>query len=342
MFRKENSMFKRQGRMIESIYFVAIIAIFITAFTVSSYAQYNGECWATDYYSIYKIATNGQATAIPGFSQPLSLSINSTDGSVWVADTDAVRVRKLSSAGQDLFELNSTSSPPAFTTNPRSVSVDPRDGSCWVAVLDKVYKYSADGKELLKLEDFNEPAVSVNPTNGQCWVADANNFRVVRLSADGKQLGQTETAGKPNSISVNPLDGSCWVLDTDSHKALKIAADGSKLVDVSVVPENGLIMASTFISASSDGGCWVALTVNMMNDQVIKLSADGTITLKAEGFTMPSGLAFDPADNGCWVADTNLMDPNGGRIVKLSATGERAIDIPGFSLPKVVAVVSAK
>ncbi len=341
MFRKEIPMSKWQGRMIESIYLVAIIAILVTAFTVSSYAQYNGECWAADYYSIYRIAANGQATAIPGFSQPLSLSINSTDGSVWVADTDAVRVRKLSAAGQDLFELNSTSTPPAFTTNPRSVSVDPRDGSCWVAVLNKIYKYSADGKELFKIEDFSEPVLAVNVTNGECWVADSNNFRVVRFSPDGKQLGQTKTAGKPNSISVNTTDGSCWVLDTDNHKALKIAADGSKLVDVSMAPETGL-MASTFISASSDGGCWVALTIDLMNDQVVKLSADGTKAFSVEGFTMPSGLAFDPIDNGCWVADTNLMNPNGGKIVKLSATGERAIEIPGFYLPKVAVVVSTK
>lgn len=334
-------MSKRQGRTIESIYLVAIIAIFMTAFTVSSYAQYNGECWAADYYNIYKISTNGQATTIPGFSQPLSLSINPTDGSVWVADTDAVRVRKLSATGQDLFELNSTSTPPAFTTNPRSVSVDPRDGSCWVAVFDKIYKYSADGKELFKLENFGEPVISVNPTNGQCWVADANNFRVVRFSPDGKQLGQTKTAGKPNSISVNPTDNSCWVLDTDNHRALKIAADGSKLVDVPVAPGTRL-MASTFISASSDGGCWIALAVDMVNDWVIKLSADGTQVLKVEGFNMPSGLAFDPGDQGCWVADTNLMDPTGGRIVKLSADGQRVTDIAGFSMPKVLAVALMK
>lgn len=342
MFRKEIPMSKRQGRTIESIYLVAVIAILITIFTVSSHAQYNGECWATDYYNVYKIAANGQATGIPGFSQPLSLSINPTDGSVWVADSDAIRVRKLSSDGQDLFELNSTSTPPAFTSKPRSVSVDPRDGSCWLAVFDTIYKFSADGKELFKMEDFGEPVVSVNVTNGECWVADANNFRVIKFSADGKQLAVIQTEGKPNSISVNPVDGSCWVLDTDNHKALKIAADGSKLVNVSVKPKAGFMMASTFISASSDGGCWVALTIDMMNDQVIKLAADGTQTFKADGFSMPSGLAFDPRDNGCWVADFNMMNPTAGSIVKLSDSGQRVADIAGFSMPKVVAVALVK
>ena len=113
-------------------------------------------------------------------------------------------------------------------------------------------------------------------------------------------------------------------------------------MDVPAAPGTPL-MASTFISASSDGGCWVSVMVDMMNDQVIKLSADGTQAFKADGFSMPSGLAFDPRDNGCWVADTNMMDPAaGGRIVKLSANGQQMADIRGFSLPKVVAVASTK
>jgi hypothetical protein len=122
---------------------------------------------------------------------------------------------------------------------------------------------------------------------------------------------------------------------------MKIAANGSKAVDVPVSPDTG-IMASTAIAASADGGCWVALAVNMMNDQVVKLSATGAVTLKAEGFAMPSGLAYDPKDQGCWVADTNLMNPAGGRIVKLSSSGQRVVDVEGFSLPKVVNVALMK
>ena len=160
--------------MKEGCCLAAVMAILIAVFTVSAYAQYSGECWAADYYNLFKISANGQAATVQGFSQPLSLDINPTDGSIWVADTDAVRVRKLSAAGQDLFELNSTSTPPAFTTNPKSVSVDPRDGSCWVAVFDTIYKYSADGKQLAKVDGFSEPVVAVSPLNGDCWVAHNN------------------------------------------------------------------------------------------------------------------------------------------------------------------------
>ncbi len=327
-----------QGKALKNSYSIAIIAILIAAFAAANVcAQYNGECWAADYYSVFKISANGQATQIAGFSQPLSLSVNPADGSCWVADTDAVKVRKLSADGQGVAELNSTSTPPAFTTNPRSVSVDPRDGSCWVAAFNTIYKYSSDAKQLSKLDGFNEPSIAVNPTTGECWVADSNNVRVVKLSPEGKQLCVTKTTGKPNSLSVNPVDGSCWVLDTDNHKALKLSSDGKILVEVSVAPATGL-MASTCLTASSDGGCWVAIAIDMMNDKVIKLSADGKKVLEVPGFSMPSGLAFDPSDNGCWVADTNLMDPVGGRIVKLSSSGQELVNIGGLSQPKVVTV----
>jgi DNA-binding beta-propeller fold protein YncE len=314
------------------------MAILIAVFTVSAYAQYNGECWAADYYNLFKISANGQAATVQGFSQPLSLDINPTDGSIWVADTDAVRVRKLSAAGQDLFELNSTSTPPAFTTNPRSVSVDPRDGSCWVAVFDTIYKYSADGKQLAKVDGFSEPVVAVSPLNGDCWVADSNNARVVRLAAAGGQLAAIQIPGvtQPKSISINPKDGACWVLDAFTRKVVKLSSDGQILLETVVLSGGAAIMA-TAVSASPDGGCWVAVMVDMMNDAVLKLGADGNQVLKVDGFQMPSGLASDPKDGGCWVANTN-----GGQIAKLSSGGQIVANIGNLAYPKVVVVAPTK
>jgi DNA-binding beta-propeller fold protein YncE len=203
-----------------------------------------------------------------------------------------------------------------------------------VAVIDTVYKFSSDAKQLAKIEGFNEPVITVNPTNGECWVADSNNARIVRLSDAGKQLGviQIEGIGQPKSISINPKDGACWVLDAFSHQVAKLSSDGKVLVKVAAAPAGSAIM-STAVSASPDGGCWVGVMIDMMNDQVLKLSTDGKEVLKVGGFSMPSGLASDPADGGCWVADTN-----GGQIVKLSSNGQKLTNIGGLTQPKVVAV----
>lgn len=328
---------QRNGIIIKN-HLLVIIVVAMAICTVSAYAQYNGECWAVDYYNAFKISANGQATTIQGFSQPLSLSINTTDGSVWIADTDAVRVRKLSAAGQDILELNSTSTPPAISSQPRSVAVDPNDGSCWVADFYNVYKFSADGKQLAKLEGYNEPSLAVNPKTSECWVADSNSLRVQKLSSDAKVLSTATTSGKPNWPSVSAADDSCWVLDTDNRKAIKLSADGKIAVQADLAPADVILMASTSICATPDGGCWVGVMVDMMNDWVIKLSPAGKQTLKVDGFSMPSGLAADPKDGGCWVANTDMMNPAGGSVVKLAANGQKTVTIPGFYQPKALTV----
>ncbi len=325
-------MSRRQGRMLHPI--VAIIAILMTAFTVNAYAQYNGECWAADYYNVIKISANGETIQVPGFSEPLSLSIDPTDGSVWVADTAMVRVRKLSASGQDLLILDGTSNPQVFTTNPRSVAVDPADSSCWIATLYSVFKFSSDGKQLAQIDGFNEPIVAVNPLNSDCWVADSSNARLVRLSATGQQLAEKEIQGitQPKSISINPKDGTFWVMDAFTRKVVKLSSDGQILVEAIALSAGPAIMA-TSLTASLDGGCWVAVMVDTMNDVVVKLSADGKEVLKVDGFQMPSFLASDPKDGGCWLANTNA-----GQVVKISASGQIATGVGSLTYPKVVAV----
>ncbi len=329
-------MLRQKGRMTGTCHLIAIAVVLIVSLISASgsYAQYNGECWAADYYNVLKIDLNGQAVPFQGFSQPLSLAINPTDGSVWIADTDAVKVRKLSAAGQELLVLDGTANPPAFKTQPASVAIDPRDGSCWVATKQSVYKFSADGNQLIKLDGFSEPSLTVSPLNGECWVADSNKARVVRISAAGQQLAVIAIEGvtQPKSISVNPKDGTCWVLDPFTQKVVKLSADGAILVETTAVPA-GSAMMLTALSASLDGGCWVAVMVDTMNDSVVKLSAAGKQVLKVDGYAMPSGLAVDPRDGGCWVANTN-----GGQIVKLSAAGQTVASIGGLTYPKVVAV----
>jgi DNA-binding beta-propeller fold protein YncE len=310
---------------------MAIMAIFLAFFVANVYSQYNGECWAIDYLNAVKIS-GGKALKFSGFSQPLSISINPNDGSVWVADTDAIRIKKLSSAGKLLITIDK-----GFDSQPISVAVDPKDGSCWAATAAKLYKFSSDGKQIMTKAGFNEPVLIVNPKNSECWIADSNNARIVKLSPDGNQLKEISIEGisQPKSLSVNPENGSCWVLDPFTMTAVKLSADGNVLLKTSVTPTGGATMA-TSISASSDGGCWVAIIVDFTKpnaDIVMKLSSDGKQAGSYAGFAMPSTVCFDPKDKGCWVADSN-----NGKIVKLSPTGQKVLNLAGFGQPKAVTV----
>lgn len=317
-------------KIVKNSFMAFTVFIFIAILSTDSIAQYAGECWATDYYNVYKISSNGKASQFSGFSQPLSLSVNPADGTCWVADTDAVVVKKISPDGKVLL----TVSMDILVNNPTSVVVDPRDGSCWVGTIDTVFKFSADGKQLAKVGGFNEPILDINSKNGNVWVADSSNGRIVRLSETGGKLDNIEIADvtQPKSISANPVDGSCWVLDAFTHKLVKLSADGKVLVETVSTPPNSAIM-STCVAASIDGGCWTAVMIDMANDQVIKFTADGKKSLSAGGFSMPYGLAVDPKDGGCWVADSN-----GGKFVKLSSGGKAVANIGGLTQPKVVKV----
>jgi len=262
----------------------------------------------------------------------MSISINAKDGSVWVADTDAIRVKKLSSAGKVLFVIDK-----GFSTQPMSIGVDSKNGSCWVATVDSIYKFASDSKKLLERSGFNEPVLIVNQNNSECWIADSNNARIVRLSSDGKQLGVYSVDGvnQPKSISINHEDNSCWILDPFTQKVAKLSSDGNVITQASVSPAGGAIMA-TSVSASADGGCWVAVLVDFVTpnkDLVMKISTDGKLAKSVSGFHMPSTVAYDYKDKGCWVADSN-----NGRIVKLSAAGQKILDIKGFGQPKAVTV----
>ena len=77
----------------------------------------------------------------------------------------------------------------------------------------------------------------------------------------------------------------------------------------------------------------MAVMFDMMNDAVFKLDATGKQVLKVEGFAMPSGLAVDPKDGGCWVADTN-----NGQILKITTGGQKVSNIGGLSQPKAISV----
>ena len=156
---------------------------------------------------------------IDGFLNPKSVSVNSADGSCWVADTGNNLVKKLAADGRILLKLSGFSSP-------ASVSVNFRTGDCWVADTgnSQVVKLDASGREIFrsKKNDFKTPqSVSANSTTGDCWVADTGNNRVRKILASGTILNYTGFR-TPQSVSANSTTGDCWVADTGNNRVRKI------------------------------------------------------------------------------------------------------------------------
>jgi len=97
-------------------------------------------------------------------TNPRSVSVNTTDGTCWVANSGSnSSLVKVSADARTILFRDTTN----FST-PYSVSVNPNDGTCWIADYgnDEVVRVNADGGEEFRIPGFAGPvAVSVRPDN---------------------------------------------------------------------------------------------------------------------------------------------------------------------------------
>jgi len=236
-----------------------------------------------------------------GFNCPLSVSVNPTDGSCWVADYNNNQVVHLAQNGAQLWRGGGF-------VGPHSVSVNTADGSCWVAESDnnRVVHLGASGNQLWA-GAFNQPiSVSVNPNDGSCWVTDTKNNQVVHLAQNGAQLWRSAgypTFNSPFCVSVNPTDNSCWVTDSYNNQVVHLAENGAQLWRSAGYPT---FNQPQFVSVNAiDSSCWVADTGN---NRVVHLAASGT-QLWELGLGIVLLVSVNAADGSCWAT---MANGNGG------------------------------
>ncbi len=148
----------------------------------------------------YDIQTDiGRHSTKSGFSSPYCVSVNSADGTAWVADYGNHQVVKLSAtATTEIVRVSGFN-------QPLSLDTSTTDGSVWVADYnnDQVVRLSADGSLICRVGGFSDPySVGVNPLDGSAWVADYSNDQVVRLSPNGTELMRISGMTRPMTISV--------------------------------------------------------------------------------------------------------------------------------------------
>jgi hypothetical protein len=181
------------------------------------------------------------------FSTPMSVSVNPTDGSCWVADFVNDRVVHLAPDGTQLWAGGSVS-------RPWSVSVNSADGSCWVAdFMDcQIVHLAANGSVLWRGGAYYSypDCVSANSADGSCWANDYANDQIVHYAADGTELWRGASAGGVSYLSANAGDGSCWV---GEGQVIHLAGDGTELWR-----STGFGDARGVSANPSDNSCWVA------------------------------------------------------------------------------------
>ena len=146
------------------------------------------------------IVNNSGAAA--NFNQPMSISANYSDGTVWIASVGNAKVFKYNAAGNvKLLEISGFS-------NPKCVLVNPTDSTAWVAdytYSGRVVHYYKDGSLLSQYTGIPYPVyLAVNPLDGTCWTTSSTEPKLRQLSPHGTVLGTIAGLGNINSLALVP------------------------------------------------------------------------------------------------------------------------------------------
>ena len=225
-------------------------------------------------------------TQLPPIERPHAVSVNPTDGTVWIGGINTVQ--KFSADGtQILASITGVHEP--------EVAVNTTDGSCWVTdSRGTIARYSAAGAAAATSPvKLSEPKyVAVNSQSGNAWVTDPHAGVIVKLSpsgqeilritdikdeegfavvyADGRAMLRITDIKLPSSPSVNQKNGNIWIV-ADSNTLVKFSADGHKLMEIPA----GMAILSISVY-SQDGSVWVADQFgSTFQGGVSKFSADG-------------------------------------------------------------------
>ncbi len=213
----------------------------------------------------------GEFTQTPPINAPTGISVNPTDGTVWIAGLDGVR--KISADGKNILAQVIPPDGPANEDSGRfNVAVNPKDGSCWITDgKGPIARYDANGNLLANAPPLNEPKGGLSVDyQGNVWVADTQGDIVVRYSPNGEELVKITDIPNPVSPSVNPKDGSVWLAGNNSM-LINLSPTGTKLKEFMV---GGALVAVTYSPA--DGEIWVAdMFSETFQGQVSKWTANG-------------------------------------------------------------------
>ena len=274
------------------------------------------------------------------FAQPTGVAVDS-HGNVYVADTNANRIDKLSPKGQVLGHWGKKGEGPGEFTRPEGVAVD-RAGNIYVADTfnDRVEKLSPKGKFLAS---WGSPGISPGqlffPTGiavdaaGNVYVADFYN-RVQKFSPSGHVLGVFDTVGAVADCSVSPLscfdhpegltlgaDGSLCISDTDNARIVKMSSNGVALATFGTAGKGlGQFDQPIGIAVDRHGAIYVADSFNARIEKIDP--AHGTVRTwgsagtKRGAFLLPTGVAVSSSGT------VFVADKGNSRIQRFSTAGK--------------------
>jgi sugar lactone lactonase YvrE len=289
------------------------------------------------------------------FNGPQGLAVDQI-GTVYVADTNNLKIRKVSSsglvttlAGSGNAGYNDGPGAAAYFFGPLGVAAD-TSGNVWVADMDDgidsqfVKKITPDGVvHNLNLDPGGDPVAVATDGSGNLYVLDLY-AGILKIAADGTSTVLAKHLTNAWGVAVDG-SGTVYVADTGDHRILKIAVDGVVTTlagSGSRGAADGAGVASSFsgprgVAVDGAGNVYVADTGNNLIRKIaaggVVMTLAGSVRGRADGdgvaasFDGPFGVAVDHSGN-LYVADTG-----NNLIRKITLTGVCGAGCNNWTVP---------
>ncbi|MEE9457900.1 MAG: NHL repeat-containing protein [bacterium] len=276
----------------------------------------------------------------PFFMKPNCVEVDRRDGSAWVLDYYANKLRKFDNGGNLIFETAVGGGGEPLVRRATAIAVDQTSGACWVADRShsRVLKLGASGKVLATVTGFRSPrAVSLVYNTGDCWVADELQDRVVKLRADasgtvsvgGVMLAECGGFDVPWSVAADP-GGGVWALDKGAGAVVKVNGAGERVAEVTgfSFPYGAVASraANSVFVVDYDKGWLAAFTREVVGVHRVDEAAKLFLT----GLPYPTDVELDESGGYVFVAASD-------GVRRYSTAGELLHKYPELTLPVAVA-----
>ncbi|QDZ08251.1 gluconolaconase [Sphingomonas panacisoli] len=286
----------------------------------------NGALYVADADRIRKVDPDGNVTTLPGaFDTPSGLALDRA-GNLFVADTGANAIRRITPAGD-------------VTTIAGDGTAGYRDGPAAQARFNGPIGVAADDKGNVYVADTYNDRIRVIAADGQ-----------VRTLAGGEAPGFADGRGSgaafdtPTGLTLDP-HGQLLVADSGNDAIRKVLPDGrvTTLARTEATDGGGLLQGAVGLAATWDGYVYVA---SYRRGRIVEMSPAGELRILAgPGSTIdgnaalpllgPAGLTVDRA-GALYVADASAY-----AIRKLTPRGRDPGPPPAIPQPAPPSLVAA-
>jgi DNA-binding beta-propeller fold protein YncE len=173
--------------------------------------------------AVYEFSSqpNIVGSPIEPIDTPIGVAVDPVDGSAWIAERGASRIRHYDAAHTFLGSVD--------LDRPSRCAVDSVTRSVWVTSFESHQVFRVTGGVRDKtIGGLQGPiGIAVDSRRGKIWVADALGNAVLLLDRTGTLLATVQNVGAARDISVDLVTGDAWVAAPGSGAVFRISTSGT-------------------------------------------------------------------------------------------------------------------